>query len=624
MNTCIKCGCQDAYPSLPPCPTPAACPNPQPCSEVFDAQCIVFTLPDILCGLDVVVAEDSSVAEALDSIVSFFCEEIFGLVQSVTGLNTDNTDPRNPIVRISVDGTTITGLGTPASPLIATGVTGSGINNYVARWTPNSTTLGTGLIRDNNTTVAINADPALYATSKLVVKETVIDKIPFLVDYTSTVNGAYVTNVAAKISATPAAAQNGNITALQLRTSNSRGLNEGLNVGVQGNISLGYPTQVGIVSYIGTAPTMQGINISNYGVYADVETQTSTNDSVGIYSNVGAVTGGGNRYATQLKDGTQGIGKVLTCITTDGKANWVTPTGGITGSGTTDYVARWTPSGTALGIGVIRDDGTTVGIGTAPQAGSNLYVTSIVGGVTGVTNTSGYQGIVGASNGAGVGTNSGVKGSASFGAVNIGTESLAVSALGTTAIGGSFTVAGLGTNYGIKVIDGTQGINKVLTDVTGNGDAHWVTLATPPGAMTWTTLFGISPSALMLPNNGYIIRDTTGAGTLLTLPVYGTCSIGDKIEIIAAGATPATLSNWSIDPGQLGDTIYASFSVPSGFDNLEQTFTTGGLGLPITFSGAVVGAANCRKVSMTLVCIKDNGSSYIWQLTTATNYNLVP
>ena len=40
-------------------------------------------------------------------------------IQSVTGLNTDNTDPLNPIVNISVDGSTITGLGTPASPLAA-------------------------------------------------------------------------------------------------------------------------------------------------------------------------------------------------------------------------------------------------------------------------------------------------------------------------------------------------------------------------------------------------------------------------------------------------------------------------------------------------------------------------
>jgi hypothetical protein len=44
-------------------------------------------------------------------------------VRSVTGLNTDNADPLNPIVKISVDGTTITGDGTPASPLVNGGVT---------------------------------------------------------------------------------------------------------------------------------------------------------------------------------------------------------------------------------------------------------------------------------------------------------------------------------------------------------------------------------------------------------------------------------------------------------------------------------------------------------------------
>jgi hypothetical protein len=40
-------------------------------------------------------------------------------VQSVTGLDTDNTDPTNPIINISVDGATITGDGTPLSPLQA-------------------------------------------------------------------------------------------------------------------------------------------------------------------------------------------------------------------------------------------------------------------------------------------------------------------------------------------------------------------------------------------------------------------------------------------------------------------------------------------------------------------------
>jgi hypothetical protein len=41
-------------------------------------------------------------------------------VQSVTGLDTDNTDPLNPVVQIAVDGTTVTGDGTNGNPLVAT------------------------------------------------------------------------------------------------------------------------------------------------------------------------------------------------------------------------------------------------------------------------------------------------------------------------------------------------------------------------------------------------------------------------------------------------------------------------------------------------------------------------
>jgi hypothetical protein len=47
-------------------------------------------------------------------------------VVSVTGLDTDNTDPSRPIVKISVDGTTITGEGTPDDPLVAIGGGGGG------------------------------------------------------------------------------------------------------------------------------------------------------------------------------------------------------------------------------------------------------------------------------------------------------------------------------------------------------------------------------------------------------------------------------------------------------------------------------------------------------------------
>ncbi len=49
-----------------------------------------------------------------------------GSVVSVTGLNTNNTDPNNPVVAISVDGITVTGAGTPGSPLVSVGGGGGG------------------------------------------------------------------------------------------------------------------------------------------------------------------------------------------------------------------------------------------------------------------------------------------------------------------------------------------------------------------------------------------------------------------------------------------------------------------------------------------------------------------
>lgn len=50
---------------------------------------------------------------------------VAGGVASVTGLDTDNTDPLNPIVQISVDGTTITGDGTSGNPLVAASTAGT-------------------------------------------------------------------------------------------------------------------------------------------------------------------------------------------------------------------------------------------------------------------------------------------------------------------------------------------------------------------------------------------------------------------------------------------------------------------------------------------------------------------
>lgn len=70
----ISCGCGDTFLTTPPpCPTPVDCPEAQPCSEVFDAQCVAYTGLDIECGTDVIVATNDSVATALQNVVDYFC-----------------------------------------------------------------------------------------------------------------------------------------------------------------------------------------------------------------------------------------------------------------------------------------------------------------------------------------------------------------------------------------------------------------------------------------------------------------------------------------------------------------------------------------------------------------------
>lgn len=76
-NTCKKCGCEDAFLTTPaPCPTPAGCPDPEPCSEISYAQCVVYTGTDILCNEDIVVASNTNVADALNDVSGYFCDQV--------------------------------------------------------------------------------------------------------------------------------------------------------------------------------------------------------------------------------------------------------------------------------------------------------------------------------------------------------------------------------------------------------------------------------------------------------------------------------------------------------------------------------------------------------------------
>jgi len=70
----INCGCKDSYLTTPPpCPTPADCPERQPCSEVFPAECIIYTGPDLECNENIVIAQNTAVAQALEDLVGYIC-----------------------------------------------------------------------------------------------------------------------------------------------------------------------------------------------------------------------------------------------------------------------------------------------------------------------------------------------------------------------------------------------------------------------------------------------------------------------------------------------------------------------------------------------------------------------
>jgi hypothetical protein len=70
-NKCIKCGCDNPYVSQPPSPTPPVCPDPQPCAEFTDAQCVVYTGPNLVCGTDIIITSGSSVADAFADLISY-------------------------------------------------------------------------------------------------------------------------------------------------------------------------------------------------------------------------------------------------------------------------------------------------------------------------------------------------------------------------------------------------------------------------------------------------------------------------------------------------------------------------------------------------------------------------
>jgi hypothetical protein len=187
---------------------------------------------------------------------------------------------------ISSKPTTLGGYG------ITDAVDGSGEANKLPKWSDTNTLTNSKFV-DDGTTQAVNS--------------TVATAIQFKGE-TSLAVGLLFNNNHTGASNTSAV------------TGNSQGVNTGTeNVGVSGNAS-GNPTK----------------NIGTFGCSTGAATK-----NVGVY---GYATGGTSNYAAQLQDGTEGVGKFLKCITSEGYANWGEAIVA-TGTTTSNYVSKFSGTG---------------------------------------------------------------------------------------------------------------------------------------------------------------------------------------------------------------------------------------------------------------------------------------
>ena len=196
-------------------------------------------------------------------------------------------------------------------------------------------------------------------------------------------------------------------------------------------------------------------------------------------------------------------------------------TGVVKGAGTTNYLPRWTGT-TGLGNSLIIDDGTNISIGplVSPQTSQKVWLytnnnpTSLR--VTNGSITGSSVGIIvesnnGIGNQTGVlssaighpttGTSIGFQGFATNGLLGIGVYGqIGVGEGGgmITGIGGYFDARGSGENgyptnsYGLQVIDGTEGVDKILQSQTSDGKSNWV----DPSTIQTAFNYGISYTML--------------------------------------------------------------------------------------------------------------------------------
>lgn len=328
---------------------------------------------------------------------------------------------------------------------------------------------------------------------------------------------------------------------------------------------------------VGSGLSLTGTTLSATGVSSGNLTETGSS-VLTVTGGTGSVIGSGTTIQVKQASGSQSGYLSSTDYTTfSNKAG---------GSGTSNYVARWTTTGTpgTLDKGVIQDNNTSVGIGSAPSAtnmllaaggsslnGINATTTRATAGsyallANGVTNNNGYLGYVGTLTNVAGGTVTNPSGY--FVNTAAGTNTVYASSSATNSVIMSSSTGGNAGNF-MTNVSGAAGLIGQNSSGTGTGLQGLNTAASGTGAGSYG-IYGQSAqaatsSAAIWGNNtnaagwGGVAFNTATAGTSNGIGILG--QTGQSAGVGVEGANTATNSSTTVASGVLG---YMSATTTAG------------------------------------------------------------
>ena len=194
-------------------------------------------------------------------------------------------------------------------------------------------------------------------------------------------------------------------------------------------------------------------------------------------------------------------------------------TGVVKGSGTANYLPKWTGT-TGQGNSQIQDDGTNIGVGNIPNA---QYKMIVYGGnlnsIYGYGTSPGKYGVVGSN----VGDDAGVYIGGYFWA------NPADSPINSNIYIGAYLYANAdagGFAYGAQIKDGTEGVNKVLISVNASGMTNWSSDLIGLTSVSATTISGGTMVITSTPTT-----DNTNTQLLSRDPSTGVVEVVDSSTI---------------------------------------------------------------------------------------------